>query len=433
MNQTDEAALKAGKNTRRIRGKHLTIAVACCLIAASAASYSTFFSFFLVPVSTALNIDRMAYSFIMSVVSITGLIFAIVWGQLLGKVGIRRVILICCTITTVCFLGFAFATNITFFYILAAIMGIGTGGGTTLCAATLVSIWFQEKRGQVMSIVMACINIGGVVGGFVIPAFIASFGWQMGYIIVAVYFFVLTIPAGIFMVRNKPQDVGLLPFGVKDAAAADGAAHGHGDDDLPGISFGRGMKSPTFYLLFLGIAFLGFPASFIQHISAFGTDQGLTPEWAGMLIVVVSLASIVCTIIAGQINDKIGPMKTTLILEILFAVSFLAFFLVTGFVPLLITGIVFSFGLGFTAVMPPILVGTLFGPKDFSKYFGLLTPAMAIGFVVGTPLLGSIYDQNHSYNFAFILCIIFIAAGVVCIASCLKASKKLWAELQQTK
>lgn len=407
------------KKAEHIHGKHLAIVVAACLITASAASFSTFFAFFLVPVSRALNIDRAAFSLVISITSITGLVFSIVWGQLLGKVGIRRAILICCSIVTIGFLGLAFSKDIVLFYIIAAVMGIGTSGGTTLCATSLVSNWFYERRGQVMAIVMSCLSIGGVLGGLVLPSIIASYGWQTGFIFTAVYFFILTIPGGIFIVRDTPQQVGLLPFGVRDidSASTDGGS------ELLGISFKRGMQSPVFYLLFIGIAMVGFPVAFVQHMSAYGTDNGLAPEAAGLLIVVVSIVSIFLSILTGRINDKLGPLKTTIMLEVVFFTAFLAFFFVTGFIPILIAGIIFSFGIAFTSVMPPIIVSALFGPKDFSKFYGLLTPAMAVGFIVGTPLLGSIYDQTHSYNVAFLISIVSIVLGIICITISLKYKK----------
>ncbi len=423
-----KTAFIAGEKAGSIRGKHLTIAVAACLIATSAAAFSTFFSFFLVPVSKALNIDRVSFSMTISIMYFTGMVSSIVWGQFMGKLGVRRVLLICCTIVTACLVGFSLSTNIILFYLLAAIMGLGTNGGTSLSAASLVTNWFEEKRGQVMAIVMACLSIGGVIGGFMLPAFIASNGWRMGFIITAVYFFVLTIPGGIFIVRSSPQQVGLLPFGAKQSEEARHSDEKH-DSSRQGISFKEGMRSPAFYLLFIGIMLVGFPASFIQHLSAYGTDNGLTPETAGLLIVVSSVSGIILAIISGVINHKKGPLKTTIIYEFVFAVAFLAFFMVRGLVPMLIACIFFSFGLAFVSTMPSIIVGTIFGPKDFSKFLGLTSPAMAIGFILGVPLWGLIYESTHSYNLVFLICIICIILGALCISLCLKESKRLWAKL----
>jgi hypothetical protein len=73
----------------RIRGKYLAVAAAACMITASTASYSTFFAFFLVPVSESLNIDRTAFSMIYSILAMVALFFSIIWGQLLEYIGIR--------------------------------------------------------------------------------------------------------------------------------------------------------------------------------------------------------------------------------------------------------------------------------------------------------------------------------------------------------
>jgi MFS family permease len=325
---------------------------------------------------------------------------------------------------TACFIGLSYGTNVTTFYIIAVLLGIASSGGTILVAATLVSNWFVEKRGQVMALVMACSNIGGILGGFFLPSFIDSFGWNMGFVFSAVYFFVLTMPAGMFLVKNSPRNVGLQAFGTNTLKEESHSGEAI-SKNTHNIDFKQGVKSPLFYLLFIGTALISLPTSFVQHMSAFATDTGVSPEAAGITVVVRSVVAIFATIICGRANDRIGTVKSTTIFLALFMLSFVGFILVEGFVPILITTIVFSAGTGCGSTMPAIIVGTLFGTKDFGKYFSLLTSAMALGVIIGTPLMGKIYDQTSSYNLAFIISIACIVLGLLCLLFCLKKSKHI--------
>ena len=75
-----------------------------------------------------------------------------------------------------------------------------------------------------MSIAMAGIGVGGTIFSPVITWLLGAYGWRSTYRIMALIILVLALPAALFILRKRPEDMGLLPYGSEDAAIQDAAS-----------------------------------------------------------------------------------------------------------------------------------------------------------------------------------------------------------------
>ena len=89
---------------------------------------------------------------------------------------------------------------------------------TTLCcsATSLILRWFRKKRGRIIGIVTGGIGAGGlimptVVGGLLIPVL----GWRITFLIIGFLPILLLVPLALFIIRERPEDIGLLPDNAK--------------------------------------------------------------------------------------------------------------------------------------------------------------------------------------------------------------------------
>ena len=71
----------------------------------------------------------------------------------------------------------------------------------------------------------------------------------------------------------------------------------------------------------------------------------------------------------------------------------------------------FAYG-GLSAVIAP-LAADLFGVRSLSQITGGVGFAWTIGGALGPAIAGYIYDVNHSYQLAFIICLAFCILGLV--------------------
>ncbi|MDF1746024.1 MAG: MFS transporter [Gimesia sp.] len=87
-------------------------------------------------------------------------------------------------------------------------------GALTLISVWMVGEWFERKRGRATALA----GFGSAFSVMTIPFInnwlITHYGWQNGWIFYAATVAVCLILPGIFLVRNRPEDLGLHPDGI---------------------------------------------------------------------------------------------------------------------------------------------------------------------------------------------------------------------------
>ncbi|MED4969375.1 MFS transporter [Parageobacillus toebii] len=125
---------------------------------------------------------------------------------------------------------------------------VGTGAGLTssVLGAIIANRWFKEKRGLVVGVFSA----SGVAGQLVfLPLFaqmISFYGWQTVVLVTSLSALITMLLVGLFM-RDKPSDVGLLPYGATEPVETAAAPHANPFlSALNGLKIG--VRSKDFYI-----------------------------------------------------------------------------------------------------------------------------------------------------------------------------------------
>jgi MFS family permease len=86
-------------------------------------------------------------------------------------------------------------------------------GSMTLIPNTLIPQWFIEKRGKALSMMA----IGGFASSAALPPInawlVSEWGWSFWWKVWGLLLLVVFVPLAYFLIRNKPEDLGLLPDG----------------------------------------------------------------------------------------------------------------------------------------------------------------------------------------------------------------------------
>ncbi len=128
----------------------------------------------------------------MTQVSIAAALFGIAMGlsnplvgNLFGRFGARKTMLIAATVSVLTLLAYAGLQNLWMLYAIAFFSGFAVAGTTILPAQTLVINWFDKFRGRAMGLTM--LGIGA--GGFLLPPFnefmIRLVGWRLAWVVAA--------------------------------------------------------------------------------------------------------------------------------------------------------------------------------------------------------------------------------------------------------
>ena len=127
----------------------------------------------------------------------------------------------------------------------------------------------------------------------------------------------------------------------------------------------------------------------------------------------------------GQLYDKVGTRRATFISNGATALG-LCTMLVASFSPALIP-IVLCQGLGcaFGTVAHPIITQAIFGLKDYSTIYGIISAMGSLGGALAPVFAASVYDATGSYKGAFLaMAVALVAINVVYGRICPKEKKE---------
>ncbi|MFZ7121963.1 MAG: MFS transporter [Eubacteriaceae bacterium] len=400
--------------------RHWMVFTSACLLMV-AASVNTALSFFVEPVTLDLGYTRSGFTMYVSVMTFVQIFSMPILGNIFAKFGPKKLIMIGGTICTIGLILLGYSTTLLSFYIAGAIIGLMLPAATILGAVFLINNWFKTKKGLFMGIAMSASGIGGALLGVIMPILITNIGWRNGYLFLAGAFFILTVLLSLVLVKDSPGSSGLLAYGDVKKTINESNLEGIVEE---GTEFSKAIKSKEFYMIYIGFIMLAILVSFYQHIPAFFTERGLSSVSGGALMSVYMLSMIAAKIIAGVFHDKLGSKATVILCYGLFLGAFIFLSNSNGYLLLVIGMILFSFGTGSISVLPPLMTNLVFGEKDYSKIYGIIGTAGAVGMTIGTPIWGYVYDTTESYNIGLYGGYILVPLVIVLLLQVVRTTKK---------
>lgn len=403
------AAAVAGRRAPRVHRAWLVAAVTFLVLLASAAFRSSL-GVLLVPIEEDLGWTRTDTSIAVSLNLIVYGLAAPFAAALLERVGVRRTAVGALLLIAA---GCAATTIMTEPWQLSAlwgvVIGVATGSVALVFGAIVANRWFVTRRGLVVGILGAAWATGQLVFLPLLAAVVDAFGWRAASVVIALVCAAL-LPVVAMVLRDRPADVGLLPYGgrAEDSEVQDGppttrAAVVHAVTVLREAFWTRP------FLLLAGTFFVcGWTTNGIisSHFVPAAHDHGMHATTAAGLLAVVGIFDIVGTIGSGWLTDRLDPR---LLLAVYYALRGVALLAVPALLgptvepPLLL--VVALFGLDWVATVPPtvVLCRTAFGPERGGIVFGWVFAAHMIGAGAAAAASGALRAASGTYTSAWLL------------------------------
>jgi MFS family permease len=183
-------------------------------------------------------------------------------------------------------------------------------GALTLIAGWLVGEWFARKRG----FATALSGVGGSLSVMIIPLLniylISNFGWQTAWLVLAIAVWVILLLPGMLLVRDRPEDIGLLPDGDEIPKPAKPLASS-GPDESPAIkpieewTVATVLRDTTFWKLLAVPATSGMVGTgLIFHAVSLLGSRGVPAGWAVLLISFQAIVATCVGLFAGWLTDR---------------------------------------------------------------------------------------------------------------------------------
>ena len=398
---------------------HWAIVIACFILMASSVGITqNCFNLFSIEIMNELKFTASQVQVMNTIATLMTMVSALVVGTVFNKFSMRLAMPVYAICLTGVFFLYSTVNSLAQLYILSALVGFGRGGVAVVPCGLLMNNWFKEKRGFATGIALAGSTAGGFVFVRIANAIIASMDWRRAYMVLGVMAAVLIIPTVIFVIREKPEDKGLRPYGATEENTASTVKA-----EFTGISRKKFLKTSAFWML--GITFFLISAinmGLQNNVSIYLTMQkGQTRELAADVASILLLSQVVGKILLGSIYDKKGVKFGSAYGCVVFLLSIVTIMLAGNKAFAIIFGVIVGLALSMTTCTPPLLTSLAVGRREYSSIYGLLNAFATAGVALGPVIAGFIYDHTESYDLAWI---IFAVVAVVILVLTILAMNK---------
>ena len=279
----------------------------------------------------------------------------------------------------------------------------------------MISHWYRRNRGKAMAIVYVGVGLMGSLGSFLVKPLTERFGYHTALIILGAMLF-LAWPLVIFVMRDKPSDIGQNPDGDPEPPA---------EQAIVSRTFAELFASPAFWLLLLGsLCSIGSIGAVNFHMKFVFLDQGFTkgPEVDGAwrtASILILWSSIAGRLSIGYFADKFSKKW----------VMFCTYFIVAATIPLLLRvhpgsdfylyafAILFGFGMGADYMMIPLMAAEVFGVNSLARAMAVILPVNTIGQTWFPYLVSRLQRMMNGYQGAMMVVLTVAMFGALAIAA----------------
>jgi predicted MFS family arabinose efflux permease len=292
------------------------------------------------------------------------------------------------------------------------VIGFGTGMVALVLGATVATRWFAHRRGLVVGMLTASNATGQLIFLPLLAKLTEAYGWRSALTLIVVMLLVAGAVA-VLVLRDRPSDVGLAPFGARDLEAAPKqnlALSAMLTSPLKALAEAR--SSRTFWVLFATFFICGLSTNgLIQtHWISLCGDYGVAPVSAAGALALIGVFDFIGTLASGWLSDRYDNRWLLFVYYGLRGLSLIALPF-TDFSVVGLSAFAVFYGLDWVATVPPTvkLTAERFGSERANLTFGWIFTAHQLGAATAAFGGGLARTELSSYLPALYV------AGVACV------------------
>ncbi len=378
------------------------------------------FGLFVIPMSDEFGWSRGAISLAASIGFLINGVSQPFMGRIYDRIGARKLILASLVVIGLSNLLLA-ATNHIIFLILVfgVIMSVALSGGSLNTAVAVISKWFQRKRATAVAVIAAGAPMGGLILVPLSSYLIDLFGWRTTWAVLGLMVLFLATPVAYFVMRERPQEMGLLPDG--DSEPAGGGAGGRMPPSKAPLESDRWLASfRSFPMWQLSGAYFvcGFTTALISaHFVPFAIEEGYSQAMAAAAFGAMSGLNVVGVLLAGALGDRFGRKNLLALVYFMRGGGYLTLLLIPGLLGLWSFSLVAGFSWIATVPLTMALTADVYGLRNIGILSGIVFTAHQIGGAISVQLAGVLRDVTGSYDISLMLAAaLLLTAGFVSLS-----------------
>lgn len=359
---------------------------------------------FLVTLEGQFGWSRTALSGAFTFARVQGAVIGPIEGFLIDRIGSRRMIIIGYSLMGIGFILLSQIQSLWQFYGAFIIISLGSGLGGWLAIISMVNNWFNKQRSIALATAMSGIHFGG----FLVPILalgIDSYGFRTTTFGMGVFFLVTVLPLTRLM-RNRPEDYGMLPDGDTPKATPTSksqAATGDAEvDDEPDFTARQALRTLAFWTI--TIVHLSSSVAIVTlslHLVPKLTDIGMSLSAAGVVVLTFTAVALPVQFGAGYIADKLPKPPVIFVFFVFQGAALLVLSIANSVELAYLFAVLYGIGFGGRIPLLTAIRGEYFGRKAFATIMGLSQFPNNLVMMVAPLFAGFMFDTTGSYFVPF--------------------------------
>ena len=379
----------------------------CLVMIASSRGMGETYAIFLLPLSESFGWNRANVTSIFAIYMVAFGFGSLLSGLLYDRFGPRFNYTIGLTLLAACY-GFAGNLNslVSFYFVIGVCGGIGAAMVGIVPTQSLISRWFHQRRGTVLSVAYSGQGLGVMLLAPAAQLAIQKFGWQQAYQLASVGFVVL-FALMVFLPWRRIA-TGIIAPGRQAETPATMTA--------PGLSLAEAIRLPEFWGFFVifGASAISVFGVSLQTV-AYLVEQNFSAVHAAFAFGSIGMLTVVGIALTGMLADRYpqhlvatGSYGLTII-----GILALAMLQLTPHWAVL-SVFVLCFGLSAGARGPIITaqMADIFAGRGLASIFGATNIGQGCGAALGAFIAGFLYDTTGGYNTSFVVSLTFALLGL---------------------
>jgi MFS family permease len=281
-------------------------------------------------------------------------------------------------------------------YILLACGWMGMG---TVVIATIVSSWFDRRRGLAISIAFNGATCGGIVIAPTLVVLLGAIGFTRAMLTMTAVMIFILVPVVIGLIGISPGK----------------RSSDRGQPGAPALSRRKLLRHFGFWTITAPFALaLLAQVGFIVHQIAL-LEPAMGRALAAFAVAVTTTMAVIGRLCLGVVVDRLDPRVAAAVSIAAQAAALCALAWTAEPAILFAACVVFGFSIGNLITLPPLIIHREFDSADFGTVLGLSSSVCGIVNALGPGVVGFVRTASGDYTAALMLCVALqlVAAAMV--------------------
>lgn len=377
------------------------------------------FSVFIDPMREDLNLNLSGIAWAISLRMLTGGIAAPFMGRIIDRHGARWLGFFAGILAGGVLISLYFAQDMWIIYALFALSGFsgfGNFGGQLLTVVPAAN-WFVAKRGRATSIAAVGGGAGTAIGVPIALLLINTVGWRLTWVIFGLAIWIVILPCYGFLMRRRPEDLGLLPDGVEieNKLGSDAVTENSGADQEVNWTLSQALHTPVLWFILMALILYMFSTSGVLFLRVpYWNELNISPQVIALGVAADPFTVIFSMLFFGFLAEKYPVRFMAVIGGIWRGISML---------PLLLAGahgihvfthnITWGVGSGAFAAAQNLIIPSYYGRMAQGSIRGISLPLMIAAGALGAPALAYLVDSGVNIGIVWLVTMSLMTLGGV--------------------